>query len=111
MNRATIIALMVSLVYCLSSSYVLYSISTGSLWTPPGVMDNLLFPGYILGFIGGYVGSLFFSVLGQIITFLILFFLLRSFFKWIAYEFQKLKNNSSDSIISIRKIPFWYYEE
>ncbi len=26
-------------------------------------------------------------------------------------EFQKLKNNSSDSIVSIRKIPFWYYEE
>jgi len=95
MKKGTIIVLLITLMYCLLATYILlfevgYDLNIVEpifpLW-----LENFLLVGGVLGLIlglnFGYIGLFF----GQIITFLILFFILKTLINWLIYEFEKSK--------------------
>ncbi|MGB1039733.1 MAG: hypothetical protein ACPGVD_02575 [Flavobacteriales bacterium] len=92
MKKVTIIAFIITIVYCGLSTYVLFKVpladeSTLALWK-----SSFFIPGHFIGFVGSLFGGTILAILGQIITFFLLFYILKTTFNWMAFELQKKKN-------------------
>ena len=96
MKKTTLIAFIVTLIYCSFATYVLlFEVGMDPKIiepTFPEWFENSLLLGGVLGLAIGYSIGYMGLWIGQIINFIILFFLLKSFLNWITNKLKKQKN-------------------
>jgi hypothetical protein len=78
-SRPNLLAFLITLVYWIPSTILLFSIVEGSGSIFPSWLDLVLAPGYILGFALGFGGGNFFALLGQLISLILIFLFVRMF--------------------------------
>lgn len=76
-NKPNLLALIITLVYWIPSSIVIFSIveNRGSVF--PSWLEALLLPGYAISYFLSFFGGKPFVILGQLISFTIIFLLAR----------------------------------
>ncbi len=97
MKKGTIIAFVISLIYCGLGVLVAFDLFShikieDYISIYPEWLIGLVSPGFFLPFILSIPLKIIGLFLGGIITFLILFYILKTLLNWLFFEFQKRKN-------------------
>ena len=85
-NKPNLLALLITIVYWIPSTVLLYSIIEGTTDDFPSWLYLLFTPGYILGFALGFGGGNSMDLLGQLASLVLIFLFARIFTSFLKSE-------------------------